>query len=296
MPLPKTADRTHCPKGHPYAGDNLYVNRRGWRLCRTCNREEGRKRRESETRQCSAEGCEGILKVRGLCSKHHARLVRHGDLDAIFPNQALVGTRRLEPITGYMKIKLPDHPLVPPKSHGWLNEHRVVLYDAIGSGSHACQWCEKTVVWGESLVVDHLNWDKLDNRRENLVPSCNRCNLNRRRPTVETTILVCPSPACSERTVEDDRTVTRAEWESAWLGQTETMPGEWKTPECFACGTEGIDPESGQLDSAEEELGRRCEQCGVVSTEDRWPGVQMFGALSIYCPECGERNVVEALA
>lgn len=34
-------DRTHCPQGHPYSGDNLYINRsagRSRRVCRTCAR------------------------------------------------------------------------------------------------------------------------------------------------------------------------------------------------------------------------------------------------------------------
>lgn len=30
--------KTHCPQGHPYAGDNLYVNPQGHRLCRACRR------------------------------------------------------------------------------------------------------------------------------------------------------------------------------------------------------------------------------------------------------------------
>lgn len=30
--------RTHCPRGHPYDGDNLYVSPRGARFCRTCLR------------------------------------------------------------------------------------------------------------------------------------------------------------------------------------------------------------------------------------------------------------------
>lgn len=96
---------------------------------------------------------------------------------------------------------------------------------------------------------------------------------------METTILVCPSPTCPDRTIEDDGTVTRAEWESAWLGQTRDEPGMWQRPEC-ACGTEGIDPESGQLDSAEEELGERCPHCGIVSANmgkhrEHW-----------HCPHC----------
>ena len=28
--------RTHCPKGHPYSGKNLYINPRGARCCREC--------------------------------------------------------------------------------------------------------------------------------------------------------------------------------------------------------------------------------------------------------------------
>ena len=28
--------KTHCPKGHPYSGDNLYTNPRSYRNCREC--------------------------------------------------------------------------------------------------------------------------------------------------------------------------------------------------------------------------------------------------------------------
>lgn len=30
--------KTHCPQGHPYDGDNLYVNPKGRRECRACRR------------------------------------------------------------------------------------------------------------------------------------------------------------------------------------------------------------------------------------------------------------------
>jgi len=30
--------KTHCPRGHPYSGENLLTNRRGQRLCRACRR------------------------------------------------------------------------------------------------------------------------------------------------------------------------------------------------------------------------------------------------------------------
>lgn len=32
------ATRTHCPQGHEYAGENLYINPKGERLCRACAR------------------------------------------------------------------------------------------------------------------------------------------------------------------------------------------------------------------------------------------------------------------
>ena len=34
--------KTHCPRGHPYEGDNLYVSPKGDRFCMTCQRERGR--------------------------------------------------------------------------------------------------------------------------------------------------------------------------------------------------------------------------------------------------------------
>lgn len=42
--------RTHCPHGHEYAGENLYVDPRGFRGCRACHRERervGHKRRKA---------------------------------------------------------------------------------------------------------------------------------------------------------------------------------------------------------------------------------------------------------
>jgi hypothetical protein len=27
---------SHCPQGHPYAGDNLIITKQGWRRCRAC--------------------------------------------------------------------------------------------------------------------------------------------------------------------------------------------------------------------------------------------------------------------
>lgn len=33
--------KTHCPQGHPYSGENLYVNPKGSRICRLCAKAAG---------------------------------------------------------------------------------------------------------------------------------------------------------------------------------------------------------------------------------------------------------------
>lgn len=40
------ANRTHCPAGHEYAGEHLYVDPSGWRHCRTCKNARRRKAAE----------------------------------------------------------------------------------------------------------------------------------------------------------------------------------------------------------------------------------------------------------
>lgn len=78
------------------------------------------------------------------------------------------------------------HPLA--MKWGYVLEHRFVLYESIGPGSHPCHWCKATVSWGAPgtgnrskgvLVVDHMDGDKLNNDIGNLVPSCNGCNISR---------------------------------------------------------------------------------------------------------------------
>lgn len=80
--------------------------------------------------------------------------------------------------SGYIQIVHPKHPLASPT--GVVLEHRAVLYDYIGPGAHNCYHCGTLVIWGGmKLVVDHLDFNKTNNRIENLVPSCCSCNTKR---------------------------------------------------------------------------------------------------------------------
>src|SRR4051812_25819578 len=93
-------------------------------------------------------------------------------------------------VTPYKYVKRPNHPLRPPGGSKLLPEHRVILYDKIGPGTHPCHWCSKPVTWiaggrtrPGSLVTDHVNKIQQDNRPENLVPSCQGCNIRRGKGT-----------------------------------------------------------------------------------------------------------------
>jgi hypothetical protein len=49
--------------------------------------------------------------------------------------------------SGSSSWRSPGHPLLTPGSRNLVPEHRIVLYEAIGPGSHPCTWCGRLVNW-----------------------------------------------------------------------------------------------------------------------------------------------------
>lgn len=129
---------------------------------------------------CIVDGCEKPARSNGptMCPMHYHRQYRHGSTDKVSTTSGLTASHGRR----YRRIAARNHPLVDKS--GRVYEHRMVLYDLIGPGVHACHWCEAAVEWlpkGEpgALVVDHINGYGDDNRPENLVPSCYSCNTTR---------------------------------------------------------------------------------------------------------------------
>lgn len=80
---------------------------------------------------------------------------------------------------GYVLIANDEHPLAEGLPSGSrLYEHRVKFYDTFGGGSQKCHWCGDLCKF-EDMHVDHLNAVKNDNRIQNLVASCPKCNMTR---------------------------------------------------------------------------------------------------------------------
>lgn len=133
-------------------------------------------RQASTAITCAIDGCQkGRYQRSLLCSTHHMRRHRYGD-PLISKDKSGLGWTGSH---GYRFRTMHDHPLANERGHVY--EHRVVLYDDLGSGPQACYWCGTTVEWGSTLRVDHLDGDKANNTPANLVPSCHRCNCARGR-------------------------------------------------------------------------------------------------------------------
>jgi hypothetical protein len=127
--------------------------------------------------ECTVDGCTERPRRNDLCEFHSQQMRTWGDpLVGITMAADGEGSVRKD---GYRMLTVHGHPLADKWGH--VLEHRMVLFGKIGPGEHPCHWCDKLVTWdsGYSLTVDHVDANPSNNAPENLVPSCNPCNVRR---------------------------------------------------------------------------------------------------------------------
>ena len=128
--------------------------------------------------QCKIEGCgrEARYKAACLCQMHYFRLRRNGDFEIHSP----AARPRIEDDRGYQFLHAPKHPLVS-RGQIYVDEHRIVLYEAIGPGPMDCELCGVGMTWA-TCQTDHIDENPRNNERSNLRPLCRRCNTWRSMP------------------------------------------------------------------------------------------------------------------
>ena len=133
-----------------------------------------RKRILDKVVKCKVDGCNSMAnrKLYQLCEKHYMKMRRRGTTEAFeWPKIKYHSS-------GYILEYAPNHPLAMKLAGNRIYQHRKVYYDNYGDGPFKCHWCGKDLTW-ETMDIDHVNAAKTDNRIENLVASCPKCNKER---------------------------------------------------------------------------------------------------------------------
>jgi len=130
---------------------------------------------------CTVSGCTRPKYARSVCVMHYTRLRRDGHVGSTLSQKRAYGSGHINE-DGYLVVRGAGHLLAT--SQDKLLAHRGVLYDAIGPGPHPCHWCARSLPWqgktaADCINVDHLDFNRLNNARQNLVPSCLDCNTKR---------------------------------------------------------------------------------------------------------------------
>ena len=181
----------------------------------------------------------------------------------------------------YKRISMPEHPLAD--CQGCVAEHRLVLWNKIGPGVHKCRWCDRRISWDapigsrdpRPLVPDHLDGNRLNNTPENLVESCNPCNVMRGRP---------------DRVRDDEVFVTEG-----------TVRHRAEKRSCQYCGEEFL-AITAQINVAPERNGKycsiSCKQSAALARKHGHTPETLFGynrrgqkfkAKERTCQECGKK-------
>lgn len=119
---------------------------------------------------CCVHKCKTEVRSRNspYCEKHYGRVRRGVPLGDAPPPMY----RYVTP-SGYVVLKKSDHPL--SDKSGNVYEHRAVAHENHEGVCPACFWCDALLSW-DSAVIDHLDENKSNNDKTNLVVACNACN------------------------------------------------------------------------------------------------------------------------
>lgn len=141
--------------------------------CRSAARTEAVAERRRVASLCRTPECQNkASRKNGLCESCYVYEWRTGK--ARDPKRKAYKLKYSVRTNGvYRIIKVPGHPLAD--SNGNVYHHRLIAFAKHNGVCPPCHWCEEPLEW-KRTHIDHLNETKADNRPENLVVACCRCN------------------------------------------------------------------------------------------------------------------------
>lgn len=124
---------------------------------------------------CTVDNCDGISRCLKMCRKHYTRFRRHGTTDSLIghPSEIEVDgdTAKIKLCGGLVAlIDADDVPLVQDHKWTWSASNGVmrnVWISGCNTNRHV-KLHRQILNPPRHMVVDHINGDKLDNRRSNL--------------------------------------------------------------------------------------------------------------------------------
>ena len=134
------------------------------------------------SKKCAVEGCDNKHYCKGYCKKHYMQFYRHGRIIDNEPKSKIINYTDYAEIVLYNKQGIEvgrtiiDVEIIETVKNykWWLDGHGYVQNDEIGSLHRFIMNPP------DDLVVDHINHNPLDNRRENLrICTIQENNMNR---------------------------------------------------------------------------------------------------------------------
>lgn len=139
---------------------------------------------KKSTKPCIVEGCKLHQQARGYCSKHYFRLQRFSDVNhetQFDKNKYIENSDTIEIILKNARLEEVGRAVIDTDDkdrvlyYKWyLNQNGYVCNDVVGYLHSFVSGKDK-----KGVVVDHINNNKLDNRKENLRICSNGVNIQR---------------------------------------------------------------------------------------------------------------------
>ena len=121
---------------------------------------------------CKVEGCNNKHKAKGYCQKHYQQLLRHGETSerTIFtPNKIIKNVDYAEVVLYNKQCEEVARALIDLDDIDKVKEHKWNLSHGYVRSKKNSMFLHRFIMdCPDDMVVDHINHNKLDNRKENL--------------------------------------------------------------------------------------------------------------------------------